>query len=262
MFHVITKSLQLSKVQDLVAYVIKQHLFPDPGEPSPDDQEMMCLFDITSCRAVPSQGYCYSPPNSVAALTHWKILVLLLQQLSPSCKQHLFNMQFSVIKSASGFAVPSSGISSIFEISTAPVPGTRIATLGMPGPSQDHTAPPSVVCVSQGPSQDHPPSQVVSRSQGPLQDHLGQPTGLASRSQGPPQDCLGQSTVSAKCPPQDSPQPQASTSGPSQDPWSILGSSESTIAPVLKVPAVSPAASSVMMPFVEPLLPDGQWFSY
>ena len=102
----------------------------------------------------------------------------------------------------------------------------------------------------------------MSHSQGPLQDRLGQSTGLASHSQGPPQDHLGQFTVSAKCPPQDSPQPQASTSGPSQDPWSILGSSESAIAPVRKVPAVSPAASSVMMPFVEPLLPDKQRFSY
>ena len=54
LFHIVTKHLQLSKVQDLVGYVIKHQLFPEPGEPSPDDQEMMRLFDITSRCAVPS----------------------------------------------------------------------------------------------------------------------------------------------------------------------------------------------------------------
>ena len=142
-------------------------------------------------------------------------------------------MQFTVIKSASGFAIPSSGIPSILEISTVPVPGTCVATLGMPGPSQDHVPPTLVVCVSQGPSQDHhPPSPVVSHSQGPPQDHLGQ------------------STASLKCPPQDSSQPQTSTSGPLQDPWSILGSSESAIPSVCEVPTLAslPASSSCRVP--------------
>ena len=158
LFHIITKHLQLSKVQDLVGYVIKHHLFPEPGEPSPDDQEMMRLFDITSHHAVPPQGYCYSPPNSVAALTHWKILVLLIQWLNPSCKLHVFNMQFSTIRSASGFPAPSPGVPLIFEILTVPVPGTHAATFSQPGPSP----------VALGPSQDHrPPPLVAGLPKGP-----------------------------------------------------------------------------------------------
>ena len=211
--------------------------------------------DITSRHAVPSQGYCYSPPNSVAALTHWKILVLLIQWLNPSSKQHVFNMQFSTIRSASGFPAPSPGVPSIFEISTAPVPGTHVATFSQPGPSQGHRVTPRVAL---GPSQDHLPPPLV-----------------ASLSKGPPQDCHCPSTVSSNCPPQDSSQPQASTSSPLQDPWSILGSSEPPTAgsasssnrsvcavPVGKAPTAFPVAPSVVMPLMEPLLPDGQQFSY
>ena len=253
LFHIITKHLQLSKVQDLVGYVIKHHLFLEPGEPSPDYQEMMCLFDITSGRAMPPQGYCYSPSYSVAALTHWKILVLLIQRLNPSCKQHMFNMQFSTIRSASGIPAPSPGVPSIFEISTAPVPGTRVATFSQPGPSQGHHVLPPVAL---GPSQDHHPPPLV--------------VGL---SKGPPQDCHAKSTVSSNCPQQDSSQP--SPSSPLQDPWSILGlndpptaqSASSSnlsvcVAPVGKVSSVSPVAPGVVMPLMEPLLPDGQQFSY
>ena len=202
---------------------------------------------------MPPQGYCYSPPNSVAALTHWKILVLLIQWLNPSCKQHMFNMQFSTIRSASGFPAPSPGVPSIFEISTAPVPGTRVATFSQPGPSQGHHVPPPVVL---GPSQDHHPPPLV--------------VGL---SKGPPQDCHAKSTVSSNCPQQDSSQPSPSSS--LQDPWSILGSNEPPtaqlasssnlsvcVAPVGKVPTVSPVAPGVVIPLMEPLLPDGQQFSY
>ena len=211
-FHVVARSLQLSTIEDLLPYVIKHHLFPNPGEPNPDDKEMMRLFDVTSCRTVPAHPYHYSPPNSVAALTHWKIMVLLVEQLDVSSKHHLFKMPFSAVTYAMGFPAPTPGIPSIFEINPVPVPCTRVATTTSSGPSQDHNSQSLVATTPSGPPQDQPSSSLVAGvPKGPLQEP--HPSSATACSSGPPQDCHVQSV---QCPPQDKPQTSVSSSGPSR----------------------------------------------
>ena len=260
-FHIIARSLKLATVEDLVPYVIQHHLFPDPGEPSLEDKEMMHLFDITSHCIVPSGPYCYSPPNSIAALTHWKIMVLLLQQLDLQYKQYLFAIRFSMVSSASGFPAPTPGISSIFEIHPAPMSSASVTITSSSGPSQDRHSKSSVPASCSGPPQDHRSSSLAAGVfPGPSQEPSS-PSAAATSSSGPPQDCPAHYTVTVGCPPQDRSQSLVSTPSPSQDPWSILGSSatsDCTSEAALPTPKTTSSISAI----VNPVLPAGQWSAY
>ena len=261
--------LGLTGEDALVQYVTTHQLHPDPVEPSAQDTQMMELFDQWS--GTPRRQYCYCPPNCVAALLHWKPLVLLLRSLPARMQETLHSLPFSQV--VSGFStllkspvvpapVPSlmsrPAIPSLLDLpmhlprhgsSEDQRPRPRPSSTACPCPSPSGSSedqrpcprPSSTACPCPSPSgssedqrpSPRPPSMTFPRPllPGPSEDDPSPTTSAASRTD---------------------PMPQPAVSVSTSDIWSVLDDSSPT---VLAKPEPRPPEDPRLPSHVPPAVP-------
>ena len=87
LLHIFCSALSLTSVSELLAYVRECHLWPtEQGTFTPQDEELLRGYEKEFSDHVPAH-FSASPPTSVSCLSHWKILIFLLNAVSPASRE-------------------------------------------------------------------------------------------------------------------------------------------------------------------------------
>ena len=109
-FHLLCHHLGAENFSSLLEFVKEKHLYPDLPSSGTMEQhftevELSCLIMFEEVNGLSkSERFSISPPDSIAALTHWRILSNILHIITPAAQQDVYNLNSPLYISGIKFA--------------------------------------------------------------------------------------------------------------------------------------------------------------